>query len=248
MAWIESHQDLEEHPKILLLCNKTGWNLDEAIGKLHRLWWWTLKYAEDGDLSKYDPSQFLVRLNSKLSSKELYKALQEANFIEKNGLIHDWLDYAGRYLTTKYRTSNPNRLQMIEKKYESVKSRTKGRLKSDTVPTVPTVPNQPKEQPSAALKAVLDKICKEGLNIYSLINQLKKELKWRKDQKFPDEVLLAVCEQYSKDKAGIKDPWPWFKRVIEEKSKDHFAQQNIAEHEKLKKEGITPLKDLLKSF
>ena len=150
--WIESHQDLEEHPKLLDLCNKTGWSLDEAIGRLHRLWWWTLKYAEDGDLNKYDPSQFLVRLSNKLSPQKLYEILQETNFIDKKGLIHDWFDYAGRYLTTKYRTSNPNRLLMIEKKYKSVKSQTKDRLKSDNQPTIPTIPTIPNPQQFFYLK------------------------------------------------------------------------------------------------
>jgi hypothetical protein len=135
--WIESHQDLEGHPKLLDLCNKTGWSIDEAIGKLHRLWWWTLRYAEDGNLSRYKPSQFLVRLNEKLSPEELYKILQETNFIEKNGLIHDWMDYAGRYLTAKYRTSDPKKLQRIERLYKSAKSRTKVGQ--------PNQPNQPNQ-------------------------------------------------------------------------------------------------------
>jgi len=142
MAWIESHQDLEDHPKLLLLCQKTGWNLDEAIGKLHRLWWWTLKYAEDGDLSKYDVSQFLDRLNPKISPKELFEVLKELDFIEKDGKIHDWLDYAGRYLTAKYRTSNPKRLKEILKKYKSVFSRSLVGEKSDRLPTVPKLDNQ----------------------------------------------------------------------------------------------------------
>lgn len=148
MAWIESHQNLEDHPKIMLLCSKTGWNVDEAIGKLQRLWWWALKYAEDGDLSKYDPSQFLVRLDSKIDPKLLFEILKEVNFIEKNGLIHDWLDYSGRYLTSKYRTSNQLKLKRIEKKYKSVLSHTKVSLKSDRLPTLPNQPyltNQPKK-------------------------------------------------------------------------------------------------------
>lgn len=147
MAWIESHQDLEEHPKILMLCNKTGWNLDEAIGKLHRLWWWALKYAEDGDLSKYEPSQFLVRLNSKLAPEKLYEVLQKANFIEKNGLLHDWLDYAGRYLTSKYRTANPKKLKEIFKKHKTAFSQTKDRLKSDNQDNLPNLNNQDKKKP-----------------------------------------------------------------------------------------------------
>lgn len=182
MAWIESHQNLEEHPKILLLCQKTGWTLDEAIGKLHRLWWWTLKYAEEGDLSKYDPSQFLVRLtnvNGKITPKELYEVLQKTNFVEKNGLIHDWLDYAGRYLTTKYRTSNPNKLRMIEKKYKSVKSRTTVRLKSDTLPTIPTLPNQDNLTNSPQVPKIEDLLkqfnstLQEKIKVYIERNRLK---------------------------------------------------------------------------
>ncbi len=136
--WIESHQDLEEHPKLLELCNRTGWDLDQAIGKLHRLWWWTLRYAEDGNLSRYKPSQFLVRLNGKHSAEELYKILQDTKFIEKNGLIHDWMDYSGRYLTAKYRTSNPKELQRIERLHRSVYGRTK--VGQDNQPKI-TIPN-----------------------------------------------------------------------------------------------------------
>ena len=163
MAWIESHQDLEEHPKLMKLCAKTGWNIDEAIGKLQRLWWWALKYAEDGDLSKYDYSQFLVRLNVKLPAKELYEVLIECNFIEKNGLIHDWLDYAGRYLSTKYRTSNPKYLKKIQQRYKSVQSQTRVRLKSDTLPNL-TLPNLKKGRFAPPSIDEVSKYCKERKN------------------------------------------------------------------------------------
>lgn len=143
MAWIESHQNLEDHPKVMLLMQKTGWNLDECIGRLHRLWWWALKYAEDGDLSKYDCSQFLVRLDPNKDPKELFHMLKEVSLVENNGMLHDWLDYAGRYLTAKYRTSKPNKLKDLHKKHKSANSRTKVGQKSAHLTNLTNLTNQP---------------------------------------------------------------------------------------------------------
>ena len=54
MAWIESHQGLERHPKVLRLASDLGIPLDSALGRLHRFWWWVLEYALDGDLREHD--------------------------------------------------------------------------------------------------------------------------------------------------------------------------------------------------
>jgi len=159
MAWIESHQNLEQHPKLLHLMKLTGWTLDEAIGKLHRLWWWVLNYAEDGDLSKHLPYVYLTRFSSNCTPSELYLHLQESKWITKNGLLHDWLDYAGRYLKGKYKTSNPKKLIEIYKKHKSPLSlpkvslkdnqgKTKVSLKSATYLNLPTLTylNLPKDK------------------------------------------------------------------------------------------------------
>jgi hypothetical protein len=196
MAWIESHQDLEEHPKILLLCNKAGWNLDEAIGKLHRLWWWALKYAEDGDLSKFEPSQFLVRLNGKISPQELYKTLKEAGFVDKNDLIHDWLDYAGRYLTSKYRTSNPNRLRMIYKKHKAVFSLPKDPLKSDRLPTyLDNLTNLYTHLENPVFKDGFIKYLEMRQKIRKPATEHAIELVLKELQKYPLETATKMLEQ-----------------------------------------------------
>lgn len=39
MAWIESHQQLERHPKTHELMGLMGWDLDATIGKRMRGWW-----------------------------------------------------------------------------------------------------------------------------------------------------------------------------------------------------------------
>ena len=137
MAWIESHQKLERHPKLLDLCHKTGWNLDEAIGKLQRLWWWALDFAEDGDLSKFQPVQYLSRLDGAKLPDELHKILIDTKFLNENDLIHDWLDYAGRYLIAKYRTSNSKRLKAIFKKHKTALNPSKVGLKSGILPNQP---------------------------------------------------------------------------------------------------------------
>lgn len=89
-----------------------------------------------------------------------------------------------------------------------------------------------KAEPSAALKAALDKILKDGLNIYALMNKIKKESKVK--AVIPEEVLLKVCDAYWLRKPDIKKPWPWFGRVLVAEWQDYNARKNIAEHQAVK--------------
>lgn len=103
-----------------------------------------------------------------------------------------------------------------------------------------------KDQPSEKLKAALDKVLKDGFNIYELIGRLKKEMGWPKDRLFPEEVLLGVCESYEKGKTKIKDQWAWFKVAIRQESEKYFAAKNIDEHRKIKETGPMSMGDLLR--
>jgi len=158
MAWIESHQSLEEHPKLVRICALTNWNQDEAIGKLMRLWWWALQYAEDGDLSRFSPDQYLSRLDKNIPPDTLLEHLKAAYLITKNGLIHDWVDYAGKYLIKKYSSHYKKKLKMIwakhGRKYGQTQEHTKRgdwRPNGDLKATLHnlTLPNltKPKEHP-----------------------------------------------------------------------------------------------------
>jgi hypothetical protein len=103
-----------------------------------------------------------------------------------------------------------------------------------------------KTEPSAA-EAALKKVYDTGFNIYQLIAKTKKELHWGPDQKFPDEVILKVCEQYFKDKGTIKKQFPWFIKVLSMESAAYQARKNIEENEKAKKEPVI-IGDLLKEI
>ena len=105
MSWIESHQSLGGHPKkdqLAELLWGAGLQCDvadaAAIGILHRLWWWALDYAKDGDLSHYSDAVIAKGCHWGGDATLLVAALTEARFVDRNRRLHDWEDYAGRLI------------------------------------------------------------------------------------------------------------------------------------------------------
>lgn len=108
MAWIESHQSLKDHPKLSGFSAAMSWDPNLSIGHLHRLWWWTLDYAPDGDLRKYNDAQIAHGMGVAIpESKRLVEALVEARWLDREPYfrVHDWWDYAGRFLQIKFKQS-----------------------------------------------------------------------------------------------------------------------------------------------
>ncbi len=117
--------------------------------------------------------------------------------------------------------------------------------KGDTQKIKDTYTINIKPQPSKELKAALDEISKGGLNIYALINKLKKQMDLPKDFQFPEEVLLKVCQAY--DKKKIQEPWPWFVKVIKDETAMWHANKQINLNRKDR--NMAPsLKELLKGI
>jgi hypothetical protein len=101
---------------------------------------------------------------------------------------------------------------------------------------------------SSQTKELLDSVYKQGFNIYQLINKFKKQAKWSKKQKIPDEVLNNICEQYTQDKDNIRELYPWFIKVLSMTSHAYFANANIEEGKRYKKQGIGMMADILKQI
>lgn len=113
MSYIESHQELEGHPKLLDLMVALSLDTDTAIGRLHRFWYWCMTYAESGVLEKHPEARIDAKFGAGFTA-----AMRECGFIDKDRFrVHDWLDYAGRYLTARYRTRNPLHLAAIYLEY-----------------------------------------------------------------------------------------------------------------------------------
>ena len=159
MAWIESHTVLLRHRKVLQVACVLSLPPVVILGHLHVLWHATLEQQEDGDLSSWPDDMIAHAAAYTGDSATFVRALQGQKFLDGK-VVHDWLDYAGRYLTNKYRTSNPKKLKAIYKLHQSVSkgvsSQTTVCPKSDNLPNQPDLtrpdrpnqPNQPKMKSS----------------------------------------------------------------------------------------------------
>jgi DnaD/phage-associated family protein len=112
MAWIESHQELARHPKTKKFARQANLSIPAAVGHLHMLWWWAMDYAQDGNLSSFDPEDIADAMLWEGSPEELLSALINSGFIERvsDGLyIHDWDDYAGRLIDKRKQNTERKR-------------------------------------------------------------------------------------------------------------------------------------------
>lgn len=122
--WLESHRGIKDHPKTAELRAVMGWTLRETVGGLHLLWWWCMAYAEDGDLSRYKPSQIAIAMDvPPQEGDKLLAALVGAGWIDPTPYlrIHDWWQYAGPFLRSKYKRS-PNKWDDVRNRYVTVTS------------------------------------------------------------------------------------------------------------------------------
>ena len=99
MAWIELHQSLPQHRKLLALRDALGVRTPAAIGHMCLLWLWALDNAPDGDLSALPAKQLaeICQFNVRRADA-LVAALRTSGFVDFDGQLHDWGDYTGRLI------------------------------------------------------------------------------------------------------------------------------------------------------
>ena len=93
MAWIEVHDTLPDHPKVLRAARALKLDSDALVGKLVRLWTWALGKREDGVLSDLDAERLNYLMNYSGKSERLLDALTENRLLderERGYRIHDW--------------------------------------------------------------------------------------------------------------------------------------------------------------
>lgn len=96
--WIESHVTLGRHPKLIRLAEALGTSRAAAMGHLHYLWHWSLVYTFGGDLSPFRPKDVSHAAEWDGDPEAFIAALKEVGFLDADGHLHDWQDYAGRIL------------------------------------------------------------------------------------------------------------------------------------------------------
>ena len=83
MAWIELHQSLPQHRKLLALRDALGLRTPAALGHMCLLWLWALDNAPDGDLSAL-PARQLAEICqfSERRAGDLAVALRTSGFVD----------------------------------------------------------------------------------------------------------------------------------------------------------------------
>lgn len=109
MAWIESHTVLVRHRKLIELARELRLRPVYTMGHLHALWHAALEQQEDGDLSKWSDGLIAESSDFPGDAPQYVRLLQKHEWLDGK-VIHDWLEYAGRYLESRYRSSDPERL------------------------------------------------------------------------------------------------------------------------------------------
>lgn len=152
MPWIESHSVLIRHRKLKDFARALGVKPVTALGHIHCLWHTAIEQAEDGDLSQWSEGSIAEAAQWEGIPNDFLKAAFSSGFIEKSMVIHDWIDYTGKYLISKYKTSNRQRLVDIWAKFGKIYGKeflnTSQTLPLDRPPTnLPTLTNQPTNPP-----------------------------------------------------------------------------------------------------
>lgn len=115
MAWIESHETLKDHPKLYRLMSQLKISKVAAVGHLHLLWWWCLKYASEGRLDRFTPEQIAKAAEWDGNAGEFLQVLADSGFIERDPLrIHDWEEFTLHYKMSQERKER-KRLQVRER-------------------------------------------------------------------------------------------------------------------------------------
>ena len=117
MAWIEVHEGLLRHHKVIELADRLNVHRTSATGHMVALWLWALVNAPDGDLSARSPRAIATGAEWDGDADVFVTALKEAGFLDTTGgavHIHDWQEYAGR---------------LMERRQADAERKRKGRMK-----------------------------------------------------------------------------------------------------------------------
>lgn len=116
MLYTPSHAELAQHPKTRKLARLLGVSIPTALGHLHLLWHFALKYAQDGDLTRFDDADIAEGCLWEGDPQTLCAALHGAGFVDTSAndeplgiWLHDWQDYGGKAI--KQKESNADRQQ-----------------------------------------------------------------------------------------------------------------------------------------
>ncbi len=207
MPWIESHSVIGRHRKVKGLARQLKIPVPTAVGYLHLLWHSVIEQAEDGDLSQWTPDAIADLAMYEGEPAEFLKALQDNKLFD--GLrVHDWLEYAARYLITKYKTRNTPKLREIWAKYGRIygKEANGEEYGSSHEPNVGSTPGIPRGTTPGSNR-------EPSPNLTDLTDLTKpKEVASLPEGDFLKSAFAAARKAYPGDRNGLGAEWANFKK------------------------------------
>ncbi|MBE3142231.1 MAG: hypothetical protein IMZ53_16800, partial [Thermoplasmata archaeon] len=143
MAWIESHQSLGTHRKLLALCEVLHIDKVRAVGMLHYLWWWALDNAPDGDISGVSDRTLAVASLWKGTPTLWVQTLRQVGLVDEEAgvrTLHHWEDYAGKLVSA--RVANRERQRAFRDKKRNATVTVMSPLRNAATVPNPTQPNR----------------------------------------------------------------------------------------------------------
>lgn len=209
MAWLESHTELEKHHKVIRLRLAMRWSKNETIGFLHRFWWTVLEVSPSGDITALSSPEVMGEMLDMPATvmAQVLKVMEDPDpkqtFLDRRGgrlLVHDWLDFAGRYLAdSKFRRSPEKFAQIVSIHAVPVNPPSVGgqsadspRIVGDTLPTLPNLPN-PAQDPRARVEGFQPPVRSE--EAFALAAQARAQARGQMTQAVMDRAL-KVLEAY----------------------------------------------------
>lgn len=126
MAWIEVHDTLPDHPKVLRAAKALKLDSDALVGKLVRLWVWALGNREDGVLNDLDADRLDVIMQYRGKASALLEALVANRLLDalpdEHYMIHDWDEHV-MMLRDKREEKRKQNAERV-KRYRNAKKRT----------------------------------------------------------------------------------------------------------------------------
>lgn len=128
MAWIELHDTLPDHEKVIDCSSDLKIDKDLLVGKLVRLWVWALNNRESGYFREADIQTVAEVMRYSKSARLLVETMVNHRLLDKvdgGYVIHDWDEY----------------VCMLLKKRETVRAQTRERVRKHREKTSENVTN-----------------------------------------------------------------------------------------------------------
>lgn len=130
MAWMELHDSGPWHKKTIALAKELNVRRNEAWGALTTLWPWALNHAQDGRLGHLTDKEVAAAAGWHGNAAKFVVALNKTGWLDDDGSLHDWHDYAGRLIEQRLADLEKKRLDREAKRREREAAAEERRKKS----------------------------------------------------------------------------------------------------------------------